>query len=60
MRVFLKNSMVSQATIRNFLTEYYSGNQVKEYEMGGACGTYGERRSAYRVEVVKLGRKRPL
>jgi hypothetical protein len=52
--------MVSLATIRNFLTEYYSGDQVKEYEMGGACANYGESRSAYRVEVVKRGGKRPL
>jgi hypothetical protein len=52
--------MVSQATIRNFLTEYYSVDKVKEYEMGCACGTYGESRSAYRAEVVKLGGKRQL
>ena len=59
-RVFLENFMVSQANIRNFLTEYYSGDQVKKCEMGGACGNYGEGRRAYRVEVVKLGGKRPL
>jgi hypothetical protein len=28
--------------------------------MGGACGTYGERRSVYRVLVGKPERKRPL
>jgi len=28
--------------------------------MGGACGTYGESRSAQRVEVVKLEGKRRL
>jgi hypothetical protein len=29
-------------------------------EMGGACGTYGDRRGAYRVLVKKLKEKRPL
>jgi hypothetical protein len=24
------------------LAEYYSGDKIKENEMGGACGTYGE------------------
>jgi hypothetical protein len=28
--------------------------------MGGACGTYGERRDVYRVLVVKPERKRSL
>jgi hypothetical protein len=35
------------------------GDQIKEGEMGGACGTYGEKRNAYRGLVVKLERKRP-
>jgi hypothetical protein len=29
------------------------GEQIKE--MGGACSTYGERRSPYRIFVGKLG-----
>lgn len=31
------------------LTEYYSGDQVENYEMGGACDTYGGEKSAYRA-----------
>jgi hypothetical protein len=50
--------MFVQATIsRNFLTEYYSGDQVKEHEMGGACGNYGE---STQSEMVKRGEWRPL
>ena len=26
---------------RTFPTKYYSGDQIKKNEMGGACGTYG-------------------
>jgi hypothetical protein len=33
------------------LTKYYSHDQIKKKEMGGACGTYGDRRGAYRVLV---------
>jgi hypothetical protein len=33
------------------LTKYYSGDQIKKNEMGGACSTCGERRGAYRVLV---------
>jgi len=42
------------------LTNYYLGEQIKEYEMGGACNTYGEKRNAYMVSVGKLEGKRPL
>jgi hypothetical protein len=35
------------------LTKYYSGDQIKKTELGGACGTYGESRGAYRVLVGK-------
>ena len=44
--------------------EYCSGDQIEKNEMDGACSTYGERRSVYRVLVVKregkwlLGRPR--
>jgi hypothetical protein len=35
-----------------------SGHKIKEDEKVGACGTYGEKRNAYRVLVRKHGRKR--
>jgi hypothetical protein len=35
-------------------------HQIKENEMGGACGTYRENRNAYRVVVRKPEGKRPL
>jgi len=37
-----------------------SGDQFKEDEMGGACSTYGERSTAYRVSAGKMERKRPI
>ena len=46
------------------LTKYYWGDQIRKNESGGACGTYGERRGAYRVlmgkpeGIRKLGRPR--
>jgi hypothetical protein len=39
------------------LTKYYSGNQIKTIGMGGACGTQGENRTAYRC-LVGNGRER--
>jgi hypothetical protein len=42
------------------LTKYYSGDHTKKNEMDGACGTHRERRSAYRVLVVKPEGKRLL
>jgi hypothetical protein len=36
-----------------FLTKYHSGDQVKKTEMGRTCGTYGEKRGAYRTLVGK-------
>ena len=39
-------------TICNLLIDlhsYHSGDQIKKNEMGGACGTMGDRRGAYRV-----------
>jgi len=29
------------------LTKYYSGDQIKKIEMGGACSMYGGRGEAY-------------
>jgi hypothetical protein len=31
--------------------ECYSNDQIKEVEMGGACGMYGGKINAYRVVV---------
>jgi hypothetical protein len=28
--------------MKQILTEYYSGGQIEENEVGGACSTYGE------------------
>ena len=42
------------------LTQYYSADQIERNEMSGACGMYGERRSAYRILVDKPEGKRPL
>ena len=39
---------------------YYSGDQIKKHEMGGARRTYGEKIGAYRVLVGKPEGKRPL
>ena len=38
------------------------GDEIEKNEIGGACSAYGggERRSVYRVLVVKPGGKRPL
>jgi hypothetical protein len=46
--------------LRGFLTKYNSGDQVKKTEMGWTCGTYGERRGAYRALVGKPEGRRPL
>jgi len=35
------------------ITRYYSGDQIKTYEMGGARSTMGERRDAYRILIGK-------
>jgi hypothetical protein len=32
---------------------FFSGEQIEKNVMGGACSTYGEKRSAYRVLVGK-------
>jgi hypothetical protein len=38
----------------------YSGHQIKEDRMGGACGTYGEVKTVCKVMVRKPEGKRPL
>jgi hypothetical protein len=35
------------------------GNEIKKNEIGVACGTYGDRRAAYRVLVGRSEGKRP-
>jgi hypothetical protein len=42
------------------LTKYHSGDQVKKTEMGRTCGSYGERRGAYRALEGKPEGRRPL
>ena len=42
------------------LTPYFSGVQIKNNEMDGACGTYGEGIGVYRIFVGKSDGKRPL
>jgi hypothetical protein len=32
-------------------SKYYLGDQIKKYDMGGTCSTYGDRRGAHRVLV---------
>jgi hypothetical protein len=41
-------------------TKFYSGDQIKEYEMLGSLARMGENTNAYRVLVGKLQGKRPL
>jgi hypothetical protein len=38
----------------------FSGDQIKNNEMGRACSTYRERTGAYRVLAGKPERRRPL
>jgi len=44
------------------VNKYYSGDQINKNQMGGACGTYGNTKDAYRVFIEKseepLGRPR--
>jgi hypothetical protein len=42
------------------LTKYYSVDQIKKNERGGACGTTGDRIDAYRVLARRPEGKRPL
>jgi hypothetical protein len=37
-----------------------SGDKIEKNEMGGSCGTYGERRGVYKVLAGKPEGKRPL
>jgi len=36
------------------------GHKIGKKDVGGACGTYGERRGEYRMLVEKTEAKRPL
>jgi hypothetical protein len=40
--------------------EIFSGDQIENNVMGGACSTYGEKRGAYRVLVGKTEGKRQI
>jgi len=40
--------------------KYYSGNEIENNEMGGACSTYEARRGSYKVLVGKPERKNQL
>jgi hypothetical protein len=42
------------------LTKYHSGYQIKKNEIGGACGTYGERIGVQSVLVRKPEERRAL
>jgi hypothetical protein len=42
------------------LTKYFSGNRIKEDEIGGACSTYGEKINAYTALLGKSEGKRPI
>jgi hypothetical protein len=42
------------------LIKCYSEDKIEKNEMGETCGTYGERRGAYRVSAGKPEGKRPL
>jgi len=47
----------------NFLIHtphYYLGDKIEKNEMGGACSTYGARKDADKVLVVRLEGKRTL
>jgi hypothetical protein len=63
-QVFLKEkgafSIPVRRSMKEILTKYHSGDQVKKTEMGRTCGTYGGRRSAYRALVGKPEGRRPL
>jgi len=43
-----------------FITKYYSHNQIKDTEMGGALANMGERRVEYGVLVEKPEGNRPV
>jgi hypothetical protein len=47
--------------VQNLLSsKYHSGDEVKKTEMGRTCGTFGERRGAYRVLAGIPEGRRPL
>jgi hypothetical protein len=56
----IKSRLVTFALCSVPLTRYNSGDQVKKTEMGRTCGTYGQKRGAYRALVGKPEGRRPL
>jgi hypothetical protein len=42
------------------LAQYFTGDQIENNEVGGACRTCGNGRGVYRVLVGKTVEKRPL
>jgi hypothetical protein len=53
--------MFDFAFLLMILTKYYVGDEIKEEEMGRACGTFGAGvlKNGYRVLLEKLEGKRP-
>jgi hypothetical protein len=51
---------VPEKNLGDFLFTKYSGDQIKNNEMGEACGTCGRNRGSYRVLVGRLDVRRLL
>jgi hypothetical protein len=43
--------------VQEQLDEYHQGYQMKKVGMGDACGTYWDKRKAYRVWLKNLNKK---
>jgi hypothetical protein len=46
-------------TLRSVLTKYHPGDQIRKNEVGGACGTRGNKRVAYRVLMESSDKMKP-